>query len=148
MGGEEGAGAAGAGDHFVEDQQDAVAGADVADSGDVGVGRDEGAGGEAADRLHDEGEDGGRVFGEDAGLERVGAMACVGFGRVIERQAVGEGGGDERHFRHHRAVERVGDRVAGDGECGEGVAVIAGLAADHLPAPGLTGDDGVLAAEF
>ena len=85
LGGERGAEAAEAGDHFVEDEQDAVLVADRAQPLQIAPGRQQHAG-RARDRLDDDGGDGGGVVQRDDALQLVGEMGAPS--RLAAREGV------------------------------------------------------------
>ena len=118
-------GAAKAGDHLVENQQHAVAIADLAYAREIVVGRDQDAAARD-DRLHDEGPDALDAFAEDRPLERGCAvgMVPVGVRRLGEDES-----GDER------LVAELPLGLAGRAECAERIAVVAPIAGDDLVAP-------------
>ena len=127
--------AAEAGDDFIEDQQDAVLGADLAQALQVALGRDQHAGG-AGHRFHDHGGDVGGVVQGDQAFELIGQV------RAVFRLALGEGVlfqvvGMRQvvHARQQRGAE--GLAVAADAahrHAAEAHAVIAALAADQAGA--------------
>ena len=131
LGGEGGAEAAEAGDDLVEDQQDAVLVADLAQALEIALRRRQNAGG-AGHGLDDHGGDGGGVVQRDDALQLVGEMrapfrlaAGEGlFGAVIGvRQVV--------DARQQRAEELAVLDDAADRDAAEADAVIAALAADQ-----------------
>ena len=134
--------------HLVMDEQDAVAVADFTDPGVIAVRPDERGGRRAADRLHDEGDHGFGIFGEDLLLQHVGvADAALFHGEIV---TVAPCGG-RRHRRHgpHHGRESLGQRVvAGDGKRAQSPAVIRGETGDHLPALRLAGGDSPLPGEL
>ena len=134
LGGEGVAEPAEAGDDLVEDQQDAVLVADLAQALEIALGRRQHAG-RARHRLDDDGGDRRGVVQRDDALEIVGEM------RAIVRLALGEGlllaviGVRQVVDAGQQRAEElaVGDDAA-DRDAAEADAVIAALAADQ---PGL-----------
>ena len=137
FGGKRIAHAAEAGDHFVEDQEDAVLVADLAQPLEVALRRRQHAG-RGRQRLDDDGGDGRGVVQTDDALQFVGQM------RAPLRLADGEGllgaviGGlqmiDAGH-QHAELLAVVDD--AADRDAAEADAVIAALAADQPHARGV-----------
>ena len=123
-----------AGDHLVEDQQDAVLRADLAQPLQVALGRDQHAG-RTRDGLDDHGGDVAGVVQRDEALEFVGEVravlglaARVGVaGEVVRvRQVV--------DARQHRAEQLAVVDHAADGDAAETDAVIAALPTDEARA--------------
>ena len=134
LGGDELAGAPGAGHHLVIDQQDAEFVADLADARVIAVGRHQRPGRGATHRLHDEGQHAVGPLGQDLVAQQFGIFqpALV----VIEIVIVEIAGrrGDLGHLAHHR---RKGFRqriVTGQRQRPQRRAVVGGIARDHLPA--------------
>ncbi|MCY1354833.1 hypothetical protein D9M69_412270 [compost metagenome] len=123
------------GDHFIEDQQDAVPAGDLAQFFQVAGRRHQHAGG-AGQRLDDHGGDVGRV------MQREDALQLVGEVRAPLRLALGEGGlGDVERGRQvvraRHQVGRVGLAVRADAahrHAAEAHAVVAALTADKAGA--------------
>ena len=130
LGGERVAEPAEAGDHFVEDQQNAVAVADRAQAFQVAFGRRQHAG-RAGHRLDDDGGDGGSVMQRDQAFEIVGQMRApvrLAFGEglvlaVIGRRQMIDAG------QQRAKMLAVGDNAA-DRNTAKTDAVIAALATD------------------
>ena len=137
--------AAEAGDHLVEDEQDAVLVADRAELLEVALRRDEHAGG-AGHRLDDHRGDGRGVVESDQPLEIVGelgAMLRLAAGEGVPGEVVGVA--DVVDAGEQRAeLLAVGDDAA-DRDAAEIDAVIAALAADQAEARALA--DGALIGE-
>ena len=148
IGGEKRPGATGPAHHLVVDQEHAVPVAGRADGFVVCGGRDRRAGGEAADRLHDEGQHGAGALAGDLVLERLRTGLRVRLHGVAGRHAIAEGGWDLRHRAHERAEDLLRVMVAGHGQRAQRGAVIAGLAADHGDARGLADGQRVLPREL
>jgi hypothetical protein len=137
LGGEAGAQAPEAGDHLVEDEQDAVLVADLAQALEVALGRRQDARG-ARDRLHDHRRDGGGVVDVDDAQQLVGQVpapgrlaAAVGLvGEVVRGGHVVDVG---QQVSVGRAV--LGDAAHGD--AAEPHAVVGTLAADEAHAPAI-----------
>ena len=138
LGGERRAEAPEAGDDLVEDQQDAVFVADLAQALEIALGRRQDAG-RARHRLDDHRGDGrGVVQGDDA-LERVGEMAApfrLALGErlmlaVIGRRQMIDAG--EQRAEELAVVDHAADRDAAEAD-----AVIAALAADQALARALS----------
>lgn len=106
FGGEEFTGAARAGHDLVIDQQHAELVADFADAAVIAVGRDQRAGGGAADGLHDEGKHGVGALGEDLVAQEVGVFEAARLFREVVAVEIGGGGGDLGHPAQHRR-ERI-----------------------------------------
>src|SRR5262249_1323447 len=140
LGGEAGAEAAEAGDHLIENEKDAVLGADFPQLLQIAFGRDEDAG-RASDGLDDDGGNGRGVVESDDALELVGEMAAPGRlpgaeGFVLEVVGV-------RQMIH--AVKERAEKFAivddsADGDAAESDAVIAALAPDQPLASALAAD--------
>ena len=131
------AGAPEAGDHLVEDQQQAVLVADRAQPLQVALRRHQHAGG-AGHRLDDHRGDVGRVVQrDDARLQLVGEMRAprglaAAEGVVLEVVGVGQ----VIDARQHAAERLAVGRNAADRDAAEADAVIAALAADqHVAVP-------------
>ena len=131
LGGEGGAEAAEAGDDLVEDEQDAVLVADLAQALEIALRRRQNAGG-AGHGLDDHGGDGGGVVERDDALQLVGEM------RAPFRLAAGEGllgavigVGQVVDARQQRAEELAVLDDAAHRDAAEADAVIAALAADQ-----------------
>ena len=140
LGGKAVAEAAEAGDDLVENQQDAMRIADLAETLEIALRRQNDAGG-AGHRLDDDGGDGRGVVQRHQALEIIGEMATpfgltFGEGVVLEavgmRQMIDAGKGRAEIF----AV--VGD--AADGDAAEANAVIALFAAVQARARRIAGD--------
>lgn len=130
--------AAEAGDHLVEDQQDAVAVADFAQAPQIALGRDQHAGG-AGHRLDDDGGDGGWVVqGQDARFQFVGelgAMLRLAAAEGVARQIMGAAQMVHRRQGHRKMLAVAGHAAHRDAT--EVDTVIAALAADQLDAGGV-----------
>ena len=111
---EPGAQAAEAGDHFVEDQQDAVLFGDGAEFFEIALWRRQHAGG-ARHRLHDHGRDGGGVVQGDDLLQFIGQMAAPHRLAFAERLFGAVIGGGQMAGRKGQRVEPapVGADAAG-----------------------------------
>ncbi len=136
LGGEAGAEAAEAGDDLVEDQQDAVLVADLAQPLEIALGRRQVAG-RAGAGLDDDGGDVRRVMQADDALQRIGEM------RAVLRLALGEGVLRQVGVRQvidarqHRAEPLAVIDHAADRDAAEADAVIAALAPDEAGARAL-----------
>ena len=129
--------AAEAGDHLVEDEQDAVLVADGAELLEIAFRRDEHAGG-ARDRLDDHGGDGRSVVEPDQPLEIVGELGAVlrlAAGEGVAGEVVGMA--DVVDAGQERAeLLAVADHAA-DRDAAEIDAVVAAFAADQADARSL-----------
>ena len=129
------AGAAHAAHDLVEDQQHAVAVADLADALEIARDRRHRAGGGADHRLGDEGHDGVGAELEDLRLELLrGALAVVLVALARLLVAIGEAGGDVMRLDQQRRELARGAIVAAGRERAERVAVIALAARDDVAA--------------
>ncbi len=137
LGGKARAQAAESGDHLVEDEEDAVLVAELAQALEVALGRRQHAGG-ARDRLDDHGRDGRSVVDIDDAQQLVGEVraprglaAAVGLlGEIVGRGQVVDVGQEVA----------VGDAVLGDAahrHAAEADAVIGALASDEANARGI-----------
>ncbi len=145
LAGVQGARAAHAAHHLVEDQQDAVPVADLADALEVAVDRRDGARRGAADRLGDEGDHclGPQLL--DLGLELPGEALAVLARRLVRAPpAILEAGRDVVRLDQQRRELLAPPFVAADGERAQRIAVIALLAADEVAPLGLADLDEVL----
>nr|GEU28076.1 hypothetical protein [Tanacetum cinerariifolium] len=125
------------GDHFVEDQQDAVLGAQFAQPFQVALGRHQHAGG-SGHRLHDHGRDGGCVVQRDDAFQFVGQLEAVfRFAARVRVLVQVVGVRQVVHARQHHAVRLA---VAGDAahrDAAEAHPVVAPFAADQARAASL-----------
>ncbi|MCY1513039.1 hypothetical protein D9M68_475200 [compost metagenome] len=141
-------GAADAGHHFVEDQQNAVAPADFLDAREVGRMGDFRAGAGAADRFGDEGRDIFRADRQDRRLQFVGAGQGVGLGAAAGGHPVLGRRGDLRIVLEHGLEGRGQRGVAGHRQGAHGRAVVGRLAADEHLALRLAPVEPVLAGDL
>lgn len=143
---EEGARAAGPAHDFVEDQQDAVPGAEAAHGAEVARWGGHAAGRGADDGLGDEGDDGRGVQTVEFGVEfRDEALHVLRRGLVRELVLVRVRGADVRDGRQQERL--VGDlprEVARERDGAQGGAVPALLAGDEVPARRLPAFEKVL----
>ena len=133
-GGERLAQAAEAGDHLVEDEQDAVPRADLAQPLEVALRRHQHAG-RAGHRLDDHRRDGRWIVQREQALELVGELGAVRglpSRERVPRQVVRVRGGGRR--RRRRAEHLAVRRDAADRDAAEVDAVVAALAADEAEA--------------
>ena len=131
----QGTGTAHAAHHLVEDQQDAVAVAQLADAAQVARHRRQRAGGRADHRLGDKSD---HVGAADT-LDRVGQLAHEAFAVRLRRFVVAPvaifvAWRDVRDVDQQRRELRAPPRVAAHRQCAERVAVIALAARDEVPA--------------
>ena len=129
------AGAAHAAHHLVEDQQHAVAVANLADALEVAFGRRHGAGGGADHRLGDEGHH--RVGAElvDLGFERARGALGIGLLRLARLlEAIGEAGIDVMRLDQQRREGRAPPFVAAGRQRAQRIAVIALATGDDVAA--------------
>ena len=129
------AGAAPAGHHLVQDHHDAVLVAQGAHAFHVALGRQEDAVG-ARNRFHHDGGDGGGVFVCDL-LFQLGQVEFRGLllGRKADGLAVNVGV-EEFDKARNAGFQRVAAGFAGEVSRAERRAVVAAVAAEHLPAAG------------
>src|SRR5205085_1797032 len=134
---------------LVEDEEDAVAVADLADAGEIaGDGRHDPGGG-ADHSLRDEGDDRLGPELDDRRLELVGQpQAIVLFALLVPPVAIGIAGGDVVGFDEERREGGAAPRVAANCERRERVAVVALPAGDEMPALRLADLDEILAREL
>jgi hypothetical protein len=129
--------AAEAGDDLVEDQEDAMLVADLAQALEIADRRDQGAGG-ACHRFDEAGGDGGAAIGLAVALEVIGQLDAVILGPAVAEELVaGEGVAQHHHVGHG---DREGLAVldhAGKRHTAHVDAVIGALAAHEAQALGL-----------
>ncbi len=133
LGGERGTEAPEAGDDFVEDQQDAVLGADLAQALEIALRRRQVAGRTGAG-LDDDGGDVRRVMQAHDAFERIGQFLAVlglALGEGVRRQVRVRQVIDTRQ---HRAEPLAIVHHAAHGDAAEADTVIAALAADETRA--------------
>ncbi len=121
-------------DHFVRDEQHAVAVADLAHLLPV-AGRGSEAAARVLHRLEEDGRDGLGTLAQDGLFDLASLPEAEGF--EVVRVALGPIEVDGGHLDGARHQRLVGDAVAverGDGECAERGAVIGDVAADDLVA--------------
>lgn len=149
LGGEQAAGAAHAAHHLVEDQEDAVAIADLAHALEIARHGGHRAERRADHRLGDEGHHVLRPQALDLALELLGQPLAVGLRRLARSLVtIGVAGADVAHLDQQRLELAPTPGVATGGERPEGVAVVALAPGDQVPALGLAALDEVLARQL
>ena len=118
-------------DHFVEDQQDVVLGADLAQALQVALGRHDHTGG-TGHRLDDHGGDVGRIMQFDQLEQLVGQLHATGFGHALGEGQVRLQGVRQVVGVHHLAEHLAVAADAAEAGAGDVHAVVATGTADEL----------------